>query len=96
VTPADLVALPSSPLAREAIEMLNSTTGTPIADHCVRTYLFARLLASDRGTLAGRDYDDDLLFCARRCVCACPRWPHGAAYQRVKILSKPATAARPH
>lgn len=63
MTPAEIVALPASPLATDALEIIGTAMNMPIANHSVRTYLFARLAAADQGRQAGRDYDDDLLFC---------------------------------
>jgi hypothetical protein len=56
--------LPTSPLA-EAILMTVRTSETPsVANHSVRSYFFAQLLAAHEGCLQDRAYDRDLLFAA--------------------------------
>ncbi len=57
-----LLRLPSSPLAVAACRLVIDCEPPPIAYHSVRSYLFARLLATQRQIDADRDYDDELLF----------------------------------
>jgi hypothetical protein len=59
---ADLLALPSTTLAREALELLHHHASPVVLNHSVRSYLFARLVAAHRGVELGRDVSDDLLF----------------------------------
>ena len=60
----DLLALPAGSIAAQALEFVIRVESTPIANHSVRSYLFARLLARHRHLRPGHDYDDDLLFLA--------------------------------
>lgn len=53
-----------STVANDVLTLLKSSTGTAIANHCLRTYLFARLYAENRGVKPGHDYDPDVLFYA--------------------------------
>jgi len=57
-------ALPDSPVARHAVEYVRSCESEPIANHSIRSYLFAALIADHEGLTAGTDFDTDLLFCA--------------------------------
>lgn len=57
-----LLRLPSSPLAVAARTLVRDCEPPAIARHSVRSYLFARLLATHRQLDAHRDYDDELLF----------------------------------
>jgi hypothetical protein len=59
---ADLVTLPSTPLAVAALELVHGAESPAIANHSVRSFLFARLLAPHIGLTAGRDFDEELLF----------------------------------
>lgn len=56
--------LPSSALAREVLGVVTCNASASLANHSLRSFLFARLAAEDRGLREGRDYDGDLLFCA--------------------------------
>jgi hypothetical protein len=60
----ELLTLPDTPLAREVKELLTHNASTALANHSIRSYLFARLAAQGRGLTLGRDYDPELLFCA--------------------------------
>ena len=60
----NLISLPSTPLALAALELVHGTESAAIANHSVRTFLFARLLAPHLGLAAGRDFDEELLFLA--------------------------------
>jgi len=60
----DVVAFPRSELVREVIELLTNHANVAISNHSIRSYLFARLAAEDRGLAPGRDYNPELLFCA--------------------------------
>lgn len=60
----DLLALPDSATAREALEWIKRTESESLANHSIRSFLFARLLGRHRGMLPGADYDPELLFLA--------------------------------
>lgn len=60
----DVLVLPTSPVAVEALDLAVSSQVPAIANHSVRSYLFARLLARHRGMQPDRDFDDELLFLA--------------------------------
>lgn len=55
-------ALPDSPVARRAVELVRARESEPVAQHSIRSYLFAVLLAAHDGLRAGTDFDPDLLF----------------------------------
>ncbi|MDT7694575.1 MAG: hypothetical protein QOI75_3942 [Pseudonocardiales bacterium] len=56
----DLLELPASPVAREALDLVVRNAGPSVANHSVRSWLFAKLFAEHRGI----DVDHDLLFYA--------------------------------
>ena len=58
------LALPSGPLADASLALARQTESTPIADHSIRSFLFARLLAEQEGSVHDAAYDEDLLFAA--------------------------------
>src|SRR5947207_3860057 len=60
----DILVLPTGPLVDASLVLVRSTESQPIADHSIRTFLFARLLAEDEGCLNDAAYDEDLLFAA--------------------------------
>jgi putative intracellular protease/amidase len=55
---------PATPLARATLEHVSGMEPAVLAHHSIRSYLFAGLAAGRRGLAAGRDYDDEVLFCA--------------------------------
>jgi hypothetical protein len=57
-------ALPTTPLAVRAVEYVRACETEPVANHSVRSYLFAVLLADHEGLRAPVDFDPDLLFFA--------------------------------
>jgi phage tail protein X len=59
-----VLALPDSPVARHAVEHVRSCESEPVANHSIRSYLFAVLLAEHEGLKAGTDFAADLLFYA--------------------------------
>jgi hypothetical protein len=63
-TIGSVIALPDTPLAQAAVRLVFTAESASIANHSVRSYLFARLVAGRIGLAAGRDYDDRLLFLA--------------------------------
>ena len=54
--------LPSTPLARATLDLVHSSESAAIANHSVRSYVFAAMLADHRGMAAGHDFDPQLLF----------------------------------
>ncbi len=60
----DLLALPDSVTAREALDWVRRIESESLANHSIRAFLFARLLARHRGMRPGSDYDPELLFLA--------------------------------
>jgi GNAT superfamily N-acetyltransferase len=58
------LAIPDTDLARHTIDMVTRSESPAIANHSIRSYLFARMLAVHQGAEAGRDYDARLLFLA--------------------------------
>ncbi|MEW2356209.1 HD domain-containing protein [Spirillospora sp. NPDC029432] len=64
ITDAELLALPDTPAAREALDWVKRIETEPLANHSIRSFLFARLLGRHRGLRPGTDYDPELLFLA--------------------------------
>jgi hypothetical protein len=60
----DILALPTGPLVDASLAVVRSTERPPIADHSIRTFLFARLLADHEGCMTDAAYDEELLFAA--------------------------------
>ena len=60
----DILTLPAGPLADASLAVVRSSTSEPIADHSIRSFLFARLLAEHEGCLNDAAYDEQLLFAA--------------------------------
>jgi hypothetical protein len=60
----DILALPTGPLVDASLGLVRSTESQPIADHSIRSFLFARLLAEHEGCLSDAAYDEELLFAA--------------------------------
>ena len=56
--------LPATPLAARAVEYVRACETEPVANHSVRSYLFAVLLAGHEGLRPAADFDPDLLFLA--------------------------------
>jgi hypothetical protein len=54
--------LPDSETCSAAWQLVFDMSPTFIANHCVRSYLFARELASANGLRSGADYDDETVF----------------------------------
>jgi hypothetical protein len=57
-------ALPVTPLAVRTIEHVRACETEPVANHSIRSYLFATMLAAHEGLRPDGDYDPDLLFFA--------------------------------
>ncbi|MFB4316982.1 HD domain-containing protein [Actinomadura sp. 21ATH] len=64
ITDGDLLSLPDSEVAREALDWVKRIETEPLANHSIRSFLFARLLGRHRGLRPGEDYDPELLFLA--------------------------------
>jgi hypothetical protein len=60
----ETLALPTGPLAEASLRLVRESESAPIADHSVRSFLFARLVAVQDGSVADATYDEDLLFAA--------------------------------
>ncbi|MFL0243488.1 HD domain-containing protein [Mycobacterium sp. SMC-18] len=58
------LGLPESTIAVAAQDFCRSVSPPFIYNHCVRSYLFARHMATANGLRAGTDYDDELVFLA--------------------------------
>ncbi|MCO6004306.1 HD domain-containing protein [Actinoallomurus purpureus] len=58
------LALPTGPLADASLSLAQTSESSPIADHSIRSFLFARLLAEHEGCLDDAAYDEGLLFAA--------------------------------
>ncbi len=61
---ADLPALPETALAIEVIDLVTRAHSPSIANHSIRTYVFARLAADRRDRAPVGDYDLELLLAA--------------------------------
>ena len=59
-----ILALPTGPLVDASLDLVRSTESRSIADHSIRSFLFARLFAEQEGALNDSAYDDELLFAA--------------------------------
>jgi hypothetical protein len=59
-----ILALPTGGLVDASLELVRSTESRPIAEHSIRSFLFARLLAEHEGALSDAAYDEELLFAA--------------------------------
>jgi len=60
----DILALPTGPLVDTSLALVRSTESPSIADHSIRSFFFARLLAEHEGSLNDAAYDEELLFAA--------------------------------
>jgi hypothetical protein len=54
--------LPDSGICSATMQLAFDVSPAFIANHCVRSYLFARELAAVKGLRSGVDYDDELVF----------------------------------
>jgi HD domain len=61
---SNLLVLPTGSLADASLAVARSSVNQSILDHSIRSFLFARLLAEEEGSLHDADYDEDLLFAA--------------------------------
>ncbi|MFJ1455560.1 HD domain-containing protein [Nocardia sp. N2S4-5] len=58
----DPLALPSTPLADTASDLIGRELPPAIRNHSVRGYLFARAAAAQQGLRPGADYDDEAMY----------------------------------
>lgn len=58
------IDLPTTHLARAALAAVQASESTSVANHSIRSFLFAELLATHEGALDDAAYDRDLLFAA--------------------------------
>ncbi|HEX6450502.1 MAG TPA: HD domain-containing protein [Trebonia sp.] len=88
---ANVTALPGTPLARAVLSLVTGAESRSIANHSIRSYLFARLVAGRIGMTDDRDYDDRLLFLA--CVLHdLGLAPEGKHTQRFEVAGADAAA----
>ena len=59
-----ILALPTGPLVDASLGLVRSTESRSIAEHSIRSFLFARLVAEQEGALNDAAYDEQLLFAA--------------------------------
>ncbi|WP_405021220.1 HD domain-containing protein [Kitasatospora sp. NBC_00070] len=78
-----LPLLPETPAARAAVELVRSCESEPVANHSIRSYLFATLLAEHEGLAPGTDFDAELLFhsCVLHDLGASPSAPGRARFE---------------
>ena len=60
----DILILPTGPLAEASLGLAQSSESVPIVDHSIRSFLFARMIAEQEGSLDDAAYDEDLLLAA--------------------------------
>jgi hypothetical protein len=60
----DMLVIPTEALAEASLAIARSSERQSIVDHSIRSFLFARLLADEEGSLNDADYNEDLLFAA--------------------------------
>jgi hypothetical protein len=60
----EILTLPSGPLARAALSLAQRTESSLVADHSIRSFFFARLLANQEGSVGDAAYDENLMFAA--------------------------------
>jgi HD domain len=60
--PTSRLDLPESDIARAARQFVFDVSPAFVANHCLRSYLFARELAAAKGLVPDADYDDELVF----------------------------------
>ena len=61
---SELLQLPTGNTALRALDWVQRTAELSIANHSVRTFLHARVVAASDGLVSGQDYDAELLFLA--------------------------------
>jgi len=58
------LTLPSGPLADASLALIRQSVSPEIAGHSIRSFLFARLLAEQEGSVHDAAYDEELLYAA--------------------------------
>jgi len=58
------LTLPTGPLADASLALVRQSVSTEIAEHSIRSFLFARMVAEQEGSVRDAAYDEDLLFAA--------------------------------
>jgi hypothetical protein len=58
------IVLPDGPVAASALAAVRESESEPVANHSIRSFLFAELLADHEGATTDSDYDRELLFAA--------------------------------
>ncbi|MFI6094890.1 HD domain-containing protein [Lentzea sp. NPDC051213] len=58
------LALPTGALADASLALARQSVSVPLADHSIRSFLFARMIAEQEGSTHDAAYDEDLLFAA--------------------------------
>ncbi|MCP2293769.1 HD domain-containing protein [Nocardia amikacinitolerans] len=58
----DPLALPATPLASRATELIDRELAPHLRNHSVRGFLFARAVAAEHGLAPGSGYDDELMY----------------------------------
>jgi len=61
---SELLLLPRGTLAEASLAIARDSLSRSILDHSIRSFLFARLLADEEGSLQDAEYEEDLLFAA--------------------------------
>ncbi|MFI5778101.1 HD domain-containing protein [Nocardia sp. NPDC051570] len=59
-----LLELPDTMVARQCLELAMLEESPAIVNHCIRSFLFARLFAENIQAMPGSDYDPEILFLA--------------------------------
>src|SRR6185437_8522778 len=89
--------LPASPMATAALAAVRTSESPAIANHSVRSFLFAQLLAAHEGCLDDAAYDRDLLFAATVMHdLGAGALPHGANRFEVEGADLAASVLREH
>ena len=60
----DVLRVPDDPIVGPVLEIVRAEEPAPLANHSIRSYLFARLLARHEGLVVGRDVGEQSLFAA--------------------------------
>jgi hypothetical protein len=58
------LTLPTGPLADASLALVRQSVSTELAEHSIRSFLFARLVAEQEGSVRDAAYEEDLLFAA--------------------------------
>ena len=61
---SNALTLPTGTLADASLALVRQSVSTEIAEHSIRSFLFARLVAEREGSVRDAAYDEDLLFAA--------------------------------